>query len=129
MPTVIWALCDGFGLAPLPLLSCMAKCESIHEVQRVVFFVTFHFMLPSLACSKTPFQKFPLFFITSKVRVYISARICDARLLQKHNNELNRLGFSLFLLFLGFLIYFLEPLQEQLSGSESAISSCLNFDA
>lgn len=48
----------------------MAKCESDHEFQRVVFFLTFHFMLPSLDCSKTAFQKFPLFFITSKVREF-----------------------------------------------------------
>lgn len=106
MPTVIWALCDSFGLAPLPLLSCMAKCESDHEFQRVVFFLTFHFMLPSLDCSKTAFQKFPLFFITSKVRVYISVHICDARLLQKRNTELIYRGLAFSHFSLDFLFIF-----------------------
>lgn len=102
MPTVIWAPCDGFGLAPLPLLSRVAKCESNHGVQRVVFFLNFYFMLPSLDCSKTTFQKFPLFFITSKVRVYISAYICNARLLQKHNTELIYWGLAFFYFSLDF---------------------------
>lgn len=83
-----WSLCDGFGLAPSPLLSWVANCESNHEVQRVLFLLTFHFMLPILDSSKTAFQKFHLFSVTSEVKVHISVHIRDARLLWKDNTEL-----------------------------------------
>jgi len=66
----------------------MAKREPNHGVQRVLFLLTSHFMLPILDRSKTAFQKFHLFLVTSEVRVHISVRIRDATLLQRHNTEL-----------------------------------------
>lgn len=83
-----WTLCDGFGLAPSPLLSWVAKCESNHEVQRVLFLLTFHFMLLILDRSKAAFQKFHLFLVSSEVRVHISVHFHGSRLLQKDNAEL-----------------------------------------